>query len=312
MASSSSSRSIAPPRDPGDGLLGVAVDTHQGGRGLLAVHVGDRRGQLAQGREQALALGRVAVVGRGHRDHRPAAERLGHVRDGRRGQEAHARGDLARGLTGPVAVGGQHGGRVLDVEHHVAGVQRPDRVQVQLQGGHDAEGAASAADGPEQLGVGVRVGAHQLARAVDHVRGQHAVAGEAELAPQPAQAAAHGEAGHADVRRRAQQRRQPVLAGRGRDVSGQRPGLDARHAPVGVDLDARHPRGLDQDRVVQGLVHRGGVAGALGRHAQPVLGREAHRVGHVVGSFGEHHRRGVLVDGQVPGQAGLVPAIVAR
>ena len=54
------------------------------------------------------------------------------------------------------------------------------------------------------------------------------------------------------------------------------------------------------------------MAGALPGHRVAHAAREPHRLDHVVGAVGDHDRGRLLVDGQVPGQAGLVPAGVAR
>ena len=83
--------------------------------------------------------------------------------------------------------------------------------------GHRADVAASAAERPEQLGLGVAVGADTPAVGGDHVRRDDAVAGEPVLADHPAEAATERVAEHADVRRRAGEIGEAVLAGRNRE-----------------------------------------------------------------------------------------------
>ena len=56
----------------------------------------------------------------------------------------------------------------------------------------------------------------------------------------------------------------------------------------------------------------GAVAGALAGDPEPVGGGEADRRGDVVGALDEGDRAGLLVGGEVPGQARLVPVGVAR
>ena len=55
-----------------------------------------------------------------------------------------------------------------------------------------------------------------------------------------------------------------MLAGRADDVAGRRPG----DAVVGVDLDAAHLMGLDEQRVTEVTERRRVVAGALRSDAQ--------------------------------------------
>ena len=132
------------------------------------------------------------------------------------------------------------------------------------------------------------------------------------LPPQPAQAAAEGVADDAYVGARAGQRGEPVLRGRLDDLEPEDTRFDPRLLLLGVDLDAAHSRGLEQDRVAEVPERRRVVAGALGRHAEAVLAREPSRLNDVVDRLGVHDGRRPLVDGEVPGPARLVPARVDR
>ena len=96
----------------------------------------------------------------------------------------------------PVAVEAQHlFGAVAGEEDRAGQHHRADRMQPELERGHDAEVAAAAAQAPEQLGVLVLAGVHELAVGGDDVGGEQVVAGQAELAHQPADAAAEREPG---------------------------------------------------------------------------------------------------------------------
>ena len=89
--------------------------------------------------------------------------------------------------------------------------------------------------------------------------------------------------------------------------------LDPRGLRLGVDLDAAHPLGLDQDRSLERARQaEGAVPGPLAGDLEVVLRREANRLGDVVGALGEGDRLGSLVGGQVPSLACLVPVGIAR
>jgi hypothetical protein len=83
--------------------------------------------------------------------------------------------------------------------------------------------------------------------------------------------------------------------------------LDAGGPRLGVDVDSAHALGLDQDRVLQRLQGNRAVAGALAGDAEVVRGGEAHGLGDVLGALGEGDAARVLVGGEVPGGARLVP-----
>ena len=187
-----------------------------------------------------------------------------------------------------------------------AGIRRLDRVEAELERGHDAEAATAAAHGPEELAVLRRVGPHVLTVREDELDRREAVGGEAELAGVPADAAAEAVAGDADVGRAAVQRRETVVGGGLGRVDPQRTTLDAGNSPGRVDGDLAHPLGAQHDDVLQALgdERAGVVARRLGSDAQAGVGRGAHDLLHV--RDGRRQRDGgrPLVDGHVPRQAG--------
>jgi hypothetical protein len=71
-----------------------------------------------------------------------------------------------------------------------AAADRGHRVGLVLEGRRDAEVAAAAAQGPEQVLVVLGAGHHDLAVGGDDLDGQQVVDGEAVLAHQPAFTAA--------------------------------------------------------------------------------------------------------------------------
>ena len=103
-----------------------------------------------------------------------------------------------------------------------------------------------------------------------------------------------------------------MLGSRLDDLDPDHAGLDSRGLRLGVDLDAAHARGLQQDGVAKVAERRCVVAGALGRDAQSGCAGSLDRGGDVGGGFGEHDGDRSLVDGEVPGLTGLVPGLVGR
>ena len=210
----------------------------------------------------------------------------------------------------PLAPGVHDLGGALPRPPHRAGVELGHGVEGDLHRGHDAEAAAAAAQRPEQVRVVVGVDAAQPPVGGHDLDRQHAVGGQAVLAAEPADAAAEAVADHADVGRGAGQRGEAVLGGGLGDLEPQRAGGDAGAARLGVDLDAAHARGAEQDRVLEVAERAGVVAGALRGDAQPVAARVLDDRDHVVGALGEGDERGPLVVREVPGPAGLVPVRV--
>ena len=101
-------------------------------------------------------------------------------------------------------------------------------MQAELEVRHDAEIAAAAADGPEQVGVLVGGSAYSLAAGSDDVRRDEIVDGQSVLARQPAETAAEGQARNA--------RRRVDPNGEGEAV-GSRLGIDVGEDEL-VDLFA--------------------------------------------------------------------------
>ena len=77
-------------------------------------------------------------------------------------------------------------------QHQQAAHELVDRVQAELEAGGDAEVAAAAADGPEQLGMGLGVDLEQAAVGGHHLGGQQVVDGQAVLSDQIARCRRQG------------------------------------------------------------------------------------------------------------------------
>jgi hypothetical protein len=176
-----------------------------------------------------------------------------------------------------------------------------------VQGGDDGVAAPAAAQCPEEVGVVLGVDGARLALGGDQLDRPDAVAGEAIAATEPAQPAPERVADDADIGRGAGQRAHAVLARRFGKLQGKHAGLDPCRASVGVDLDAAHALGLEQDRPVERGQRRGAVAGALGGDLEVVAGGEADGGGDVLGALGDDDGNRLLVGGQVPGESRLIP-----
>jgi hypothetical protein len=124
----------------------------------------------------------------------------------------------------------------------------------------------------------------------------------------PADPAAEGVAGDADVGRGAVEGGWAVLGRRLGGVDPQGTALEPGDAAHRVDGDTRHRRGAHHDDVVEALRDRRShvVAGALRGDVQVCRGGGAHDLLHLdhVGGVGDCGR--TLVDCEVPGQAGAL------
>ena len=98
-------------------------------------------------------------------------------------------------------------------QHQQAAHELVDRVQPELEAGGDAEVAAAAADGPEQLRMGLVVDAEQVAVGGGQLGGQQVVDGQAVPSDQQPDAAAQGEPADPDRGGVAEPGGQPVGAG---------------------------------------------------------------------------------------------------
>jgi hypothetical protein len=124
------------------------------------------------------------------------------------------------------------------------------RTEADAQGGHDAEVAAAAAQGPVQVGLRVGTGCH-----APPVR-QHDFGAEQVVRRQPASttegavAAPQGQAGHADRAAVAQCRDQAMGAGGDGHILGPGATCDSGHKGSRVHRDIPHPGEVDDEPIV--------------------------------------------------------------
>ncbi len=278
-----------------------------------AARVDERLRQLAERLHDALALLDRAAVGGSDGDDRRAVE-LGRERLGRRQAPADRERAQLLGRCGhEVAPGRQDlrcvGERVEDrPDHH----HRADRVRLELERGDDAEVAAGAADGPEQVLVLGRARLPELPVGGDDVDREQVVDREPVLAaemPDPAVQRQPSDAGRRDDAARYGEPEQLRLAV---EVAPSGAALDADGPGLRVDVDAPHVREVDHEPAVVDGVAGDVVPAALDREHEALLAREVDRVHDVGGAAALHDQRGAPVDQGVPDRARLVVAGVAR
>ena len=184
-------------------------------------------------------------------------------------------------------------------------------MQRELERRHDAEVAAAAPQGPQQVGVLVLAGADQPPVGRHDLGRDEVVDREPVAAPEPADAAAEGEPAHAGVGDEAARRRQAERLRRGVNVAPRRAALDRCAPPFWVHAHVAHGRQVDHQRTI---AHR--VAGDV-VSATPDGNGEAVRPGDLDGRDDVGHvrdpddDRGSTVDHRVPHGPRLVVAGIA-
>jgi hypothetical protein len=156
------------------------------------------------------------------------------------------------------------------VEGDLAVIDVCRRVRREIEGGHDPEVAAAAANRPEQFGVlrGARV--HDLAAGRDHLRGGHVVQGQAVLPDLPADAAGQGQPADTDALGVTGGDRQARRGQGRRDLAPGGAAADPHQVAFGVeDLHVREPAEVDHDTAVVGAEAREAMAAAPHGQRQP-------------------------------------------
>ena len=136
------------------------------------------------------------------------------------------------------------------MHHHAADNGGPDRVQLVLEGGDDAEVAAAAADGPEEIGMLGRAGVNRVAVREDEIGAEQVVDRHAVTPAEPPEAAAQRESGDAGVTDRASRRCEPERLRGFVEVRPARARFGSRGALHRIDLHGLHLSEVDHDAVV--------------------------------------------------------------
>ncbi len=171
------------------------------------------------------------------------------------------------------------------------------------EGGHHAEIAATAAQGPEEIGMVVRVDGEELAIGGDDFGGDDVVAAQTEGAHEVAESAAHGE---------------PADAGGGDDPAGGGetgvmtggielgPGdaaLDDGGVALGIDGDLLHSGKVDHHAAVADRAAGDTVPAAADSEGELVRAGECDGGGDVMGVAALDDEGGIAVDHRVPDPA---------
>ena len=285
----------------------------------LQVQVGHRRDPLRDGRPEVAERGqepqsRVGVadehVAGAHE--RAAAQRRRDERRVRLADPGRERRRARRGRA-ELAPALQHRRGVLrrevQLDHERLG---PDRMQPELEAGHDAEVAAAALEAPVQLLVLPGVGADVLALGGDDLERGHVVARQPVLAGQPAHPAAEGQPADAGVGDVARGRGEPVRLGGAVERAQQRAAGDPRAARGGVDADLAERGEVEHQAVLGHREPEDPVTAAADAQLELRRAPGADRGGDVGRARAAGDRARAVVDHRVPHRAGGVVARVAR
>ena len=243
---------------------GVVDHRLQGQVRHRADQVEGRRVRLAQRRDRALSLVQVlAAPGEGD-DAGPAAAQLRRERPLRRRGQHHAEGrQLTRGVLHDLPGRGKGVHRPLPgVGHHPAEDHRADRARLELEARDDAEVAAAAAQGPEEVRVLLGGSPDLPALREHHLGGPQRVDRQAVVAHQPPDAATQGEAADPGMGDLAGRHREAVLLGRRVELAEQGAAADAH---------ATRWRGRRRPRAWRGGRCRGRRPAASGRRSSDRL-----------------------------------------
>ncbi len=283
---SSSTSSIMPPSPvPGAGPSGSMCSRLSSVTGIGAT-VSMTGPSARSGASRASPSRGLARPDRLDDDEGLAADRLRDLRDRRELEDAADGRHLVRQIVRPGAPRLQHLGRPVDREPEDPGVDLLEREEVELDRGDDPEGAAAAAERPEEVGLVRPVGADEVSRCGHDLDRRHLVGADAVLACEPREAAAERVADDTDVGRGTGERGEAVLGSRLDDLDPDHARLGARNPRVRVDRDAAHPLRLEQDRVGHVAHRRGTVARSLRGDAQPVRLRERDDCRNFLGRLG--------------------------
>ena len=264
-----------------------------------------RRPELPQRLQVSLRIGGIAAVAGDHGHH-------GLVRRVRVGEQAHVHGQLVGGRLGEVAVEAERLAGPADGMGDHPAVHRGHRVSLVLETGGDAEVAAAAAQGPEQVRVVLGAGHDDLAVGGDDLDRQQVVDGEAVLAHQPAFPAAQGQARDTGAGDHPAGGGQPV-DGRGPvELLPGGPGLGPDGPPRRIDPDPFHRRQVDHQAAVGDGQAGHVVAAAAHRYLGRLVAADGDRVHDVRDGAAPGDKRGTLVDQPVVDPADLLVAQVCR
>ncbi len=273
-----------------------AVQRRVGHRSNVLRH--DRR-DVVERPQRPLAVLDGSRPARDHRDERVAVPILRDERERGRDLERRERAHLLGGVGDVLAEEPQDVLGLVELVEHRSAVDVLDRVEPELEGGHDPEVPAAPADRPEQVVVFGRARDEEPPVGGHHVGRDQVVARQAEPARQVPDPAAEREAGDPGRRDDPAGRRQAERVRRGVEISPRGPTLGPRRARRRVDANAPHSREIDHNAFVAGPEPRHAVPAAADGQVESALAREGHRRDHVAGVHGANDHGRPSIDHRV-------------
>ena len=236
---------------------------------------------------------------------------LGHERQRRRGHHIGDRRQLFRRC---FRLGDERADQLRRRRQHEHAAGDPvDLVQSELEPRGNAEVAAAAADRPEQIWMGLGVGAKQTAVGGHDIGGEQVVDREAVLADEVPDATSQRDPTDPD--------RAGVPEPRGEAVCGCLDGVLARRqarlgpggAPFDVDLEFPEVREVEHDPAFRHAVPGSAVAAAADRELEAGLACKRDHTRDIGGIRGPHdHRRPAIDVADEHGPRGVVPVVLRR
>ena len=156
--------------------------------------------------------------------------------------QAERRRRVLPALRQDLAIALHDGARVLLIPGDRPGEDHLHRMQLEQEAGHDAEIAAAAAQGPQQVGILLLAGGDEAAVGQHDIGLEQIVDGQAVFARQIAVAAAQRQAGNAGGRDDARRNGQPEGMGSVVDVALRATGADPGGPCLGINANAFHRR----------------------------------------------------------------------
>ena len=187
----------------------------------------------------------------------------------RRHHHVRDRGELVGRRLGLIDESGDDVGRRREEQHPAP--DGADRMQAELQPGHDAEVASPTTDRPEEVRLRVGVGAHESPVGGHDVGGEQAVDRQAVLADEEPDASSHRDPADADGAGVPEPGRETVSAGRHGVLRGRESRSDPRGRTRNVDLESAHVRQVELDPAVGAAVPGPAMAATAHRELEPGL-----------------------------------------
>lgn len=204
---------------------------------------------------------------------------------GRNNEKRKKAADVLGSFDDEIAIGAQDGGGFLDGPEGWTKLHRADGMKLEFERGGDAEIAAAAANGPEEVGVFVAIGSDKAAVGENHVHGEQVVNGEAVAATEIADAAAEGQAGDAGAGDEAGRCGQAEGVGGVVHVAPDAARFHADRFFERIHADAFHAGKINDQTAIAERQARAAVAAAANGSEQTVFGAVANR-GDDVGDIG--------------------------